>query len=175
MMGCIGRINADESVTIVSIEERTGIEEDIEEVEQRFLVQIEEAIRNGTAVAAIDAAMVENYIATHWIVTTRGNEVEITGNMRLTKWRNGMILAGEGIGLLGLIKYIVNAIKDVEHGEIRIFNDNKKLLKEVEKYIKKESNCTQEAGAVVEGIRREIKRSNVNIKLEYLNNKPQSN
>ena len=119
--------------------------------------------------------MVENYIATHWIVTTRGNKVETAGNVKSTKWRNEMIPASEGIRLLGLIKCIVNATKDVEYGEIRIFNDNIKLLKEVEKCIEKESDYTQEAGAVVEGMRREIKRSNVNIKLEYSNNKPRSN
>ena len=61
--GYIGRINADNSVTIVSIEECFENEEDTEEDTQRFPVQIEEAIRNRTAVAATDAAMIENYIA----------------------------------------------------------------------------------------------------------------
>ena len=114
--GCIGRINADNSVTIVSIEEYLENEEDTEEDTQRFPVQIEEAIRNGTAVAATDAAMIENYIATHWIVTTKDNDVETVGGIRSTKWNNGMISAGEGVGLLGLIKRIVNVIKDIKQG-----------------------------------------------------------
>ena len=39
VIGCIGRINVDESMTIVSMEERIGIKEDIKEVKQRFPVQ----------------------------------------------------------------------------------------------------------------------------------------
>ena len=56
-----------------------------------------------------------------------------------------------------------------------MFNDNKKLIKEVDKCINKESECTQEAGAVAAEIRRVIKTSHMNIKLEYSNDKPQSN
>ena len=39
----------------------------------------------------------------------------------------------------------------------------------------KESDCTQEAVAVVKGIRREIKRSNIEIKIEHTKDKPRPN
>ena len=134
-----------------------------------------ENIRNRTAIAATDAAMDENYLATYWIVTTKQNKVELDGGVETTKWGNGMIAAGEGIGLLDLIKNIVTNTKDLDSGEITIYNDNKKLIREIDKIVKKESDCTQEAGAIVEGIRHEIRQSKINIKIEYTNDKPRTN
>jgi len=49
------------------------------------------------------------------------------------------------------------------------------LINEIHKEVMKESECTQEAGGVVEGIRREIKKANIVIKIEYANNKPHVN
>ena len=54
----------------------------------------------------------------------------------------------------------------MNQGEICIYNDNKKLLREIDKRRKKESDCTQEAGAVVIAIRRELERASIDIKLE---------
>ena len=63
----------------------------------------------------------------------------------------------------------------MNQGEICIFNDNKKLLREIDKRRKKESDCTQEAGAVVTVIRRELECTSIDIKLKYANNKPRAN
>ena len=63
----------------------------------------------------------------------------------------------------------------MNQGEIQIFNDNKKLLREIDKRRKKESNYTQEAGAVVTAIRRELEYMSIDIKLEYTKNKPRAN
>ena len=41
--------------------------------------------------------------------------------------------------------------------------------------MEKESDCTQEAGAIAEGIHREIKKAKIDIKIEYANDKPHSN
>ena len=72
----------------------------------------------------------------------------------------------------------MNVVKNtamLTEGEIIIFNNNKILIQEIDKQIMKESDCTQKAGAVVEGIRREIKRSKIEIKTEYANNKLRPN
>ena len=119
--------------------------------------------------------MARQYIATHWIVSTKQNEVEIEGGIVSSRWREGLIPSGEGIGLLDLIKHVVKATKDVPQGEICIYNDNKKLLKEIQKEVHKERDCTQEAGAVVAAIKREIDKIRVTIRLEYANNKPRNN
>ena len=95
--------------------------------------------------------------------------------MKTTEWNNGQIPAGEGLGMLDLIKNISKNTKYLQTGGIVIYNDNKKLIKEIEKKVSKESDCTQEAEAVVERIRRELKISNIDITIEYANNKPRTN
>ena len=126
-------------------------------------------------VAATDAAMTRTYLATHWIVSTKSNDREIVGGLESTRWNDGLIPSGEGVGLLELITKITQATHNVNQGEICIYNNNKKLLREIDKRRKKESNCTQEAGAVVIAIRRELERASIDIKLEYVNNKPRAN
>jgi len=174
--GCIGRKNSDGTIRILSKEEHTegGNNEDAEN-EIPFPQAIVDDIVNKTAVAATDAAIAGQYIATHWIVSTKQNEVEIEGGIVSSRWREGLIPSGEGIGLLDLIKHVVKATKDVPQGEICIYNDNKKLLKEIQKEVHKERDCTQEAGAVVAAIKREIDKTRVTIRLEYANNKPRNN
>ena len=128
-IGCIGRFNADKSVTIFDVADPKDYEENTQSVqESNFDEHLLENIRNRTAIAATDAAMDENYLATYWIVTTKQNEVELDGGVETTKWGNGMIAAGEGIGLLDLIKNIVTNTKDLDSGEITIYNNNKKLI-----------------------------------------------
>ena len=65
-VGYISRINSDESLKIVSIEEYV-VEEDKENQvnDHSFLNQIIEEIKNRTAVAASDAVMVGEYIVAH--------------------------------------------------------------------------------------------------------------
>ena len=62
------------------------------------------------AVAATDTAMDGNYIATHWIIITKQNEDKLEGRVKSTKWIDGLIPAGEGIGLLELIINIVKIL-----------------------------------------------------------------
>ena len=86
-----------------------------------------------------------------------------------------MISVGKGFGLLDLVASIVKNIRNIESGEIVIYNDNKKLIREIHKEVMKESECTGEAGAIVEVIRRELKKSHIEISIEYSNNKPYPN
>ena len=77
--------------------------------------------------------------------------------------------------MLDLIKNISKNTKCLQTGGIVIYNNNKKLIREIEKEVSKESDCTKKAGAVVEGIKRELKTSNIDIKIEYTNDKPRMN
>jgi len=76
--GCIERINIDGSVSIYDVQNKSNekdqeIEENLSEYSETML----EHIRNGVAIAATDAAMEGNYIATQWIISTKNNEEEI--------------------------------------------------------------------------------------------------
>ena len=77
--------------------------------------------------------------------------------------------------MLDLIKNININVNHASEGEIAMHADNKKLIREIEKEVKKESDCTQEAGAAVEGIRRETSCSPITIKIQCANNKPRVN
>ena len=176
MVGCIGRINNNKSVQVFSIEDKNEREIlQTETVQQQFSDAIIENIRTNTAIAATDAAMDGSYIATHWIITTTQQTEKYEGGVKSTKWRSGMIAAGEGIGLLELITKIVKNTRELESGGIIIYNDNKRLINEINREIAKESDCTQEAGAVAAGIRREINNTKINIKIEYASDKPRVN
>ena len=88
--GYIGRINADNSITIYNVQESIIENEQAnEEQESEYSAMMIEQIQNRIAVVATDAAMKENYIAIHWIVTTKNNKEEITGGVKSTKWREG--------------------------------------------------------------------------------------
>ena len=50
------------------------------------------------------------------------------GGIKSTKWNTGLIPAGKGLGLLALIKHIINNTRQLEQGKIVIYNDNKKLI-----------------------------------------------
>ena len=65
-----------------------------------------EYIRNRVAIAATDAAMEGNYMATRWIISTKNNEEDVVGGVQTTEWNDGQIPAGEGLGMLKLIKNI---------------------------------------------------------------------
>ena len=86
-----------------------------------------------------------------------------------------MIAAAEGIGLLDLITNIVKNTKELNSKEVMIYNDNKKLIRDIKKVVEKESDYTQEVGAIAEGIRREIKKAQIDIKIECTNDKPHLN
>ena len=62
--------------------------------------------------------------------------------MKTTEWKDGQIPVGEGLGMLNLIKNISKNTKCLQTGGIVIYNDNKKLIKEIGKKVLKESDCT---------------------------------
>ena len=70
--------------------------------------------------------------------------------------------AEEGIGLLDLVKDAAKNTAALTEGELRMYNENKKLIWKIQKEVLKENNCTQEAGLAVKGIRQEIKNQNSN-------------
>ena len=62
-----------------------------------------EAIRNREAVAATDASINGDALATHWILSTKLNEEECIGGVNTNEWEEVITPAGEAIGLLDLI------------------------------------------------------------------------
>ena len=57
----------------------------VEEVENEIPEEILNSIRNKTVVAATDAVMKGICIAAHWVLTTKTNDAEITGDMESTR------------------------------------------------------------------------------------------
>ena len=48
--------------------------------------EAEDAIRNGQAVAAADASIDGNLMATRWKITSLENQMKIEGGVETTKW-----------------------------------------------------------------------------------------
>ena len=66
MVGCIGRINKNQSVQVFSIEDKNESDtQQNEAVQSQFSDTMIENIRTKTAIAATDAAMDGSYIATY--------------------------------------------------------------------------------------------------------------
>ena len=63
-------------------------------------------------------------------------------------------------------------MKHAENREIVIYIDNKQVLAEYNKQIKKESEVITEAAEIITKIREEIKKATIDVTLELLNNKP---
>jgi len=134
-----------------------------------------EAIQNKRAVAASDALMNRSSLAIYWIVTKNTNRREVSGGIQTNKWKEGMILAGKELGVLSLIKDINKKTKNISGGEVIVNTDNKFLIKECCREVNKVSDCTNKAGAIVEVIRHEMKKSTVDILLEYSSDKSRPN
>jgi len=80
--GCIRRKNIDDSLTILSIEKQTVEQDTTNQIEvNEFPEQILDKIQSRTVVAATDTAMVGNYLANHWIVSTKKNEIITFGGL----------------------------------------------------------------------------------------------
>jgi len=82
-----------------------------------------------------------------------------------------MIPAGEELRLISLVSKIVNATQNMSAGEIVIYNDNKKLMQRINNETMKASECTLEAGVVIERIKRLLARMQIEISIEYANDK----
>ena len=75
--------------------------------------EIQNAIINHRAVAASDSSIKDNLMATHWIISTLDQDNEIEGGVESRQWGDGLIAAGEAIGVLDLVKYIVQRSKNL--------------------------------------------------------------
>ena len=80
-LGCIGRLNENNMVIINSIQEKKDNEEEELERDNECSETIIEQIRQKVAVAATDAAIEGNYMATHWLVSTENNNKEWIGGI----------------------------------------------------------------------------------------------
>ena len=94
--------------------------------------------------------MDRNCLVTHWIITTLSNDVREEGGVKSREWEDGMISTGEGLSLLDLVATIAKATQHIMNGEIVVYSDNKKLVRKINAKVKKVSECTLEAGAIVE-------------------------
>ena len=86
---------------------------------------MQDIIQSRSAVAATDAAIEENLLTTHQIITNLYNDTEIKGKIENKKWDNGMIPASEAIDTLDLVKYITKRTRNISREEIIIFVNNK--------------------------------------------------
>ena len=86
----------------------------------KYSEMILEHIRNRVAIVATDAAMEGNYIAMQWIISTKNNEEDVVRGVQTTEWNNGQIPAGEGLGMLDLIKNISKNTTCLQTGGIVI-------------------------------------------------------
>jgi len=83
-----------------------------------------------------------------------------------------MILVGEVIWTLDLVENITSRTNHMESGKVVIYIDNKQVLVEYNKQVKRESKVITEAARISTEIRNKIKKASINIFLEFSNNKP---
>jgi len=171
--GIIGDKNRRNLVTVHGeIEIRDYENNSDESDENEFTGVLKQAIIERKAVAATDASMLGNMMATHWIITTLAQDAEIEGGIESKKWAEGLVPVGEAIGLLDLIKQIVQKTKSIPSGEIVVYSDNKYIIKKINNPAHKESDVTGDAGATITAIKEEINKATISILIEYANNKP---
>ena len=109
--GCVGYQNNDGSISLIECVNRipnVPVETDSNDEINPELIQ---AIQCRRVVAASDASIRGDFLATHWIITTLLNDVKEEGGITTDAWGDGMIPAGEGVGLLDLVMKIVKATK----------------------------------------------------------------
>ena len=83
--------------------------------------------------------------------------------------------SGDGMGLLSLIRDINQKTTNMHSGEVTVCSDNKSLITECRKKRFKASEYTNNTGAVIEVIRREIAKASIVILAQYSKNKPRPN
>ena len=175
LRGIIGRISRKGRLVIYGQQESNAISivENKEEIEneQQFPNEIEDAIRNGKAVAVVDASVDERYMVVQWVITTMDKQVKSTGYISSSKWGEGQIPVAERIGVLNLIKEIHTKTAHMNIRSIIVYSDMKTIITEVRKEIVKESQCVREAGATITEIRKEIEQAKISISLEYSSTK----
>jgi hypothetical protein len=173
MNGCIGCIINGDRVQVLEVVPRLA-QSNLDNESSEYSLEVLDAIVNREAVAATDASMIGNVLATHWIISTKSNDAEQQGGVNTSDWGEAMIPAGEAIGMLDLIVNVKSNTKHLSHGGLIIFNDNKKIINEINQEKTKESQYTLEAGSIVERIRREIEDAKISIEIKYSNDKPKA-
>jgi len=58
-------------------------------------------------VAASDALIYGNIMATYWVLTILNNNTREIGGVHSISWEEGMIPADEGLGILDLVEIII--------------------------------------------------------------------
>ena len=79
---------------------------------------------------------------------------------------SGQTLVAEGIGVLNLIKEINSKTSHLQHNEIVIYSDMRKIVNESQIEITKESQCTRKASTTVKATKDKIRKAKITIKLE---------
>ena len=171
--GVLGRLENGEKLRVLgigAIRSSSNDQSHSNDLDSRYHT-INQAIESGRAVAASDASMEGRHLATHWILTTLEKEVDVTGGVCDDQWDDGLMPSGEGVGILELIKQLVKNTASVDSGELIMFADNKYAVKGYYDEKNKESDCTREAGGIIEAIRREVKKLKYEVALQYSNTK----
>ena len=101
---CIGKKQSNNSIIECGIEQRSDNNSNSEEQKSEFSSLLLEGIREKTAVAAADAAIYSEFLASVWIILAKRNKIEFTGGIMVRMWNKGMLSVGEGTWLLDLKK-----------------------------------------------------------------------
>ena len=121
---------------------RAEISQELEEEVLSFLIEIQKAIMNQCAVAASGISIEDNLLSIHWVIISLGNSTRIEGGVESKNWKDSMIPAGESIGTLDLVWYIIRRCKHIESREVVIYSNNKMNLKNINRKVCRESEVT---------------------------------
>ena len=150
MIGFIGRFSRQGELMISGTERQiapTDIptdddnHENTENDQEKFPQEIEEAIEQGRAVAAVDVSVKGKFMSACWIITSLDNRNHVEGNIHSSQWEIGQIPTAEGLGVCNLIKEINHKCSHISRGNIIIYMDNKKILKGCANDIVKDNQC----------------------------------
>ena len=118
-------------------------------------------IRNHNAIVVCDVSVKYNAIARVWKITNSKNNKINKGEITSKKWEISAIVAAEGLILLNLIYYIYLKIKGVLVRSIKVYTDNYKIVKRVNKKVFKVIEYITDGSLSVSKIKQLIKKMKV--------------
>ena len=121
---------------------------------------------NGRVLAVVDASVDKRCMTASWIVTTNECKPRCYYTIKNNMQMSGQTLVAEGIGVLNLIKEINSKTSHLQHNEIVIYSDMRKIVNESQIEITKESQCTRKASTTVKATKDKIRKAKITIKLE---------
>ena len=132
LCGIIGRLNKKMTLSMCGMQPESEMSNETdaepsnegETSHNKHPPELEDDIKNERAVAAIDASMYGNLMASHWTTTSLENQIRTEGGVETTKWENGMIPLGEVLGSLALANDTVNKTRNLNQGEVMVCSDN---------------------------------------------------